>query len=479
MNKATPILLTDQEALLTIEDASLHLLFSEAFYGHIISGINKKISKSPNQRTVTQIHSLGATTVTVNFDIPKWSTMLKPERAQRLKKETLHYIFMHPWAVRPADRGFFYTACDLSANKYTHDKTSLREDNFDTLCKKYKVSFTMESWETIYTGFVALAGFIHSYASEDEAIAWQEQALKGEIMNGTQATEAMFYLPQGSKGNMNLSEVHQMVEWMKCQGATQEEITEAILKLAMEGSDPWESVSQGTSDLSIRGLITTALKDSKSRGDVPAGLASYIDAFLAPPKIDWKHELRKFTSLMGNVVSKTTMTRRNKRFKTFPATKIRRTQRVAIIGDTSGSVSDEEFEAFFAEMAGILQDNCEIIFIHADADVDHVDIYKSRMPNDFRVMRCGGGGTAFGPALEFVRTQGRDNDRFDNIGKVDGTIYMTDGYAPAPAHENYPMGKMLWITTSKPVIQMESEGFEGKIIFLDWKEDDKKNVSGF
>lgn len=422
MNKVK--ILTDEECLLTVQDASLHLLFNESFYGHIISGINKKISKSDKQKEVTQIHSLGATTVTINFDVPKWSGMTKEERAQRLKKETLHYIFMHPWAVRPPDRGLFYTACNLSANKYTSDKTSLRRDNFSALFTDYKCNCDLESWETIYSSLVNLSEFVHVAATEEQAIQWQLDAMEGKFMKGNQVTEAIFFLPKGPKGSMNLSEVSEMVNQMKKDGASEEEISDAIGELAASGSDPWESVSKGTSDLSIKSLISTALKDSKMRGDVPAGLASYIDAFLAPPKIDWRHELRKFTSLMGDVSAKTTMSRRSKRFGTFPATKIKRTQRVAIIGDSSGSVSDDEFVAFFSEMAGILQDNCEIVFIHADADVDQVDIYKGRMPADLRVNRCGGGGTAFGPALEFVRTQGKDNDKFDNIGKVDGVNVM-------------------------------------------------------
>lgn len=50
---------------------------------------------------------------------------------------------------------------------------------------------------------------------------------------------------------------------------------------------------------------------------------------------------------------------------------------------------------------------------------------------------------------------------------------MTDGYAPAPDHSCYPMGKMLWITTQKPVATMEAEGFKGKIILLELDDESK------
>lgn len=414
--------MTDHELLKTVEDTSLSLLIGEPFYGHIIAGINKKVSPPKKQKEVTQIHSLGATTITVNFDSEKWLKLNKKERQQRLKKEVMHYIFMHPWADRPKDLGFFYTACNLSANKYTEDNTSFRDLNFKELKSRYKVVFENDSWETFYKGITTLSEYVFASVSQEEAIAFQMMAMAGNFWKGDQLTEAIFFLPKGPKGNMNLSEVSDMVKGMQQPGggATDEEIKDAIEQLAAEGSDPWESVAKGTSDLSVRELIKSALKDSKMRGDVPGGLSSYIDAFLSPPKIDWRHELRKFTSLMGDVVAKTTMSKRSKRYGTFPATKIKRTQRVAVIADTSGSVSDEEFTAFFGEMGGILQDNCEIIFVQADADVDQIDIYKTRMPSDLRINRCGGGGTAFGPALRFVKTQGKDNDKFPNIGKVDG-----------------------------------------------------------
>ena len=44
---------------------------------------------------------------------------------------------------------------------------------------------------------------------------------------------------------------------------------------------------------------------------------------------------------------------------------------------------------------------------------------------------------------------------------------MTDGYAPAPEFEDYPFCKVLWLTTQKSVQTMESEGFIGRIVFLD------------
>lgn len=458
----------NQALINDIQSIGCAVIFKEAFFGHILAGINKRIDNTRKQKEVTQIQALGMTTISFSIHPDKWNGLTKTEKINRMKHEVMHYILMHPWAERPSDRGYFYTSCDLSANKYAKDTKSLNIYNFRDLCKDHLGrSLHDDGYTDIYTDLKLLALTVDKGLSDTEKQFYRELALKGEFWNKDQLTEAIFYLPKGAGGSMNMSEVAQMVSSMKGEGASDEEIKDAIQDLASEGSDPWKSVGEGTSDLGAKETIKNAFKDAKMRGDVPGDLSTYIDAFLAPPKINWRQELRAFTATAGNVVSKTTMSKRSKRYKTFPSIKIQRTQRLAIIADSSGSVSDEEFTAFFSEMNGILADNCEIYFIQADAGVDQVDVYHRRLPDHIPINRCGGGGTAFGPALHFVKTCGYEQDKFDKIDRVDGTIYMTDGYAPAPDLDDYPLNKVLWLTTQKSVQRMESEGFQGNIVFLD------------
>lgn len=457
----------------TVQDSALSLIFNESFYGHVLAGINKKISEKEEAQSTT-INSLGMTTIVIAIDGEKWLALDLKQRVRRLKKELMHFIFMHPWEDQPSNRGLFYTACDISANKFAEDDTSMNLKNFNDLISKYFVTkgagrsnFDSDGWNAIYKNLVLLKADIDAKLTQEEKVKFTAMAMLGDFWKGDQLLESIFYLPQTGKGDMNMSGVSQMVSDMKGKGASDEEITKAIEDMSGGDPDPWKGVSEGTSDLGIKEIIKSAFRDAKMRGDVPGGLGDYVDALLAPAKIDWRHEVKKFTATAGNVVAKTTMTRRSKRFGTFPATKISRTQRLAIIADSSGSVSDAEFVAFFSELRGILQSNVQIIFIQADADVDQIDIYDKRLPEQMRINRMGYGGTAFGPALRFVRTQGRQQSKYKPIGRVDGTIYMTDGYAPAPKHDDYPMGKMMWITTQKPVDKMKSEGFEGHIVLLD------------
>lgn len=457
-----------EKVLLSVQETGVKLLVLEPFYGHLLSGMIKVVVKPEHQRKTAAIESLAMTTVKFSVRSDRWMKLTGEDRMKSFKKQLMHYIFMHPWAEQPSDVGLFYTSCDISANKFANDKESLSIHNWNYLFRQHQVEFDKEDWMDIYNSINKLKAEIKRSSSPKELEFYATQALMGNFWNDDQLIESIFFLPMTSRGSMNLSTVSNMVNEMKDSGASEEEIEEAIKDLAQEVEDPWEDVRNGTSDLGAKEIIKNALSDAKNRGDIPGDLQGYIDAFMSPPKIDWKSEIRKFASLTGNVVIKTTMSRRSKRWGTFPATRIIRTQRIAIIADSSGSVPDSSFVNFFNELRGILQQNCEIIFIQADAVVDQVDIYNKTLPTDLTVNRMGYGGTAFGPALEFVKTQGRDNENFKPIGKVDGVIYMTDGYAPAPDYSCYPKGiKMMWLTTGKPVDHMIKEGFLGNIVYLD------------
>lgn len=462
--------MTEKEVRDSLEERGVNLLITEPFYGHILSGIIKVIVAPESQRKTINIESLSMTTIKLSIRADRWEKLSKENRKKSLKKQIMHYIFMHPWSDRPKDIGLFYTSCDISANKYALDTETLNPCNFDDLFRHHSVPYEKEDWMSIYNSILNLRNKLEDTLSGPEKEFYSLLALKGEFWNKDQLTEAIFYLPRTSSGSMNFSDVADMLRSLLSMGAEPDAISQAIKDMAQETEDPWKSVGEGTSDLGAKEIIKNALNDAKMRGDIPGEMQSFVDAFLTPPKIDWKSEVRKFTSLTGNIQAKTTMTRRSKRTGTFPATRIVKTQKIAIIADSSGSVSDDEFVAFFSEMRGLLKENCIIIFIQADAQVDQVDTYKKNLPDELKINREGYGGTAFGPALRFVRDQGMDS-KFDKIGKVDGVIYMTDGYANAPDHEDYPSGtKMMWITTRKPVNKMESEGFLGKIVLLEVEE---------
>ena len=90
--------MTNEEVILTVQDTAVMMLIQEPFYGHIVAGIIRKLGNPEKQKELTQIESLGMTTVAISVLPEPWAKLPKPDRVKRMKHEVMHYIFMHPWA---------------------------------------------------------------------------------------------------------------------------------------------------------------------------------------------------------------------------------------------------------------------------------------------------------------------------------------------------------------------------------------------
>jgi predicted metal-dependent peptidase len=465
-----------------VQDVCFDLLSANPFYGHILASLNRQLVEDEKQLEPTEMKTLGLSTVKLSLNYPLWAPLSETQKRDRLQHEVLHFVFLHPWKDKPKNIGLFYTACDISANMYCNDKLSLRLSNFEKLCNRHGVSIdSSDGYVSIYNSLVSLWRKIptnimkkHNMVKEDyeaELLLHQQNALEGKFFDpGTSdLNEAIAMFPQTSTGDCNVSGLSSLLDAMKKAGASQEEINAAIQNFLQQNTDPWEAVAEGTSSTAAEDLVKRILSDSKSRGDVPGGLQEYVDILLTPPKIDWRRELRNFTKRAGKVAMSSTMSRRSKRYKTFPSGRIKRLQKIAIAVDTSGSMSDEEFNQAISEVRGALIANCQVIVIQADCVVDDVQVYDRKLPDIGRISRFGNGGTSFDDALKYIKTGGRldIHSEFPSIGRVDGIVYITDGYAPAPEKDSYPNCKLLWLTSQKPVEQMEREGFRGRIVFID------------
>lgn len=467
-----------------IQDICFELLRSSPFYGHIMGSINRELIDSEELLEPTEIRSLGLSTIKLTINYKLWEPLTFSEKVNRLNHEVIHFIFLHPWIDKPKNIGLFYAACDISANMYNNDQNSLRKEFFDQLLARHGMTIdASDGWFSIYNSLVDLFIKVPSNilkkhkgdqaAFEAEMAIHQSNAAKGEFFDkGTKdLNEAIVMLPNTSTGHANLGGLLSMINSLKAGGASEEDIKNMIQAFIDKNEDPWKYVSDDTSSTAAEALVKRLLSDSKSRGDVPGGLSDYVDLMLSPPLIDWRKELRNFTKRAGHVEAGSTMTRRSKKYKTFPALKIRRLQRVALAIDTSGSMSDEEFNQGISEVRGALASNCQVIVIQADCVVDNVEIYNKKMPNLSRITRYGNGGTSFDDPLLYVKTGGKldKHSEFPKVGPVDGMVYITDGYAPAPRLENYPRCKVLWLSTQRTVSDLESDGFLGKILKLDLK----------
>ncbi len=131
-------------------------------------------------------------------------------------------------------------------------------------------------------------------------------------------------------------------------------------------------------------------------------------------------------------------------------------RKIAIAVDTSGSINDEILKRFATEIEQIQnRSGCEIYLISADADVQTEQIVKNDgkpFLEKFKsgaILFKGGGGTAFGPAIDKI-----------NLSSATIGMYLTD--MQGDFGSNPPKMPFLWCSTYP-----NQDAPFGKVIYLD------------
>lgn len=147
--------------------------------------------------------------------------------------------------------------------------------------------------------------------------------------------------------------------------------------------------------------VRQAAASAQAYGRLPAGCERFIDQ-VTRPKIDWRAALRRFVQV--STCEDYTWSRPNRRYLArgvfLPALHSERIGPVAVVIDTSGSIDRVTLNQFNAELTAIVEDVRPIRthVIYCDAAVHGIDTYESDDPIQLKLQ--GGGGTAFGPALD-------------------------------------------------------------------------------
>ncbi len=144
--------------------------------------------------------------------------------------------------------------------------------------------------------------------------------------------------------------------------------------------------------------------------------------------INWKRELRQFFVNSLKYDFEKTRSRRNRRYGLIqPGRRKKPNLNIAVCVDSSGSVSEESFSQFFAEIADISKMGVDITILDADCEVQSVYKFDPKK----KVQRTGMGGTAYSPAINKAKELG-----------VDGIIYFGDfDCADTPTNPGVPF---LW-----------------------------------
>lgn len=180
--------------------------------------------------------------------------------------------------------------------------------------------------------------------------------------------------------------------------------------------------------------IAQAATAARQMGKLPAALDRLIHEALQP-KIPWRSLLQQF--FLDRRPADVSWKRPNRRFVYqhlyLPSRETVPCGTLAVVIDTSGSVSGPELDAFATEIRSI-HDQLRpdrLLVLYCDAKVHRVDEFGPHDTLTFRAI--GGGGTDFRPPFDYLQAHHLTPDAL---------VYLTDGYGTFPTEASYPV---LWL----------------------------------
>jgi len=204
--------------------------------------------------------------------------------------------------------------------------------------------------------------------------------------------------------------------------------------------DKWKE--SDTPDLAkevVKQAVKKALDEAvRDQGRAPAGLEEYIEELLKPPVIPWQSLLKKFVAMSVKAGKNSSWKRCSRRYGEMqkghiPARKLKLT--IAI--DTSGSISEADFQAFICEIQGIMRTyKSDVTMLECDAQVQKKYILTPfmKVQTNFK----GRGGTDFCPVFTYIQ---------EKRIKTDALIYFTDLCGSFP--ERAPLYPTLWVSVTE------------------------------
>jgi predicted metal-dependent peptidase len=411
-------------SLETVSKASKTLMLKEPFYGYLLIGLNKEISK----RVQTACVAKDGINIKLVVNDDYYGQQDDKTKVAILKHELLHIAFQHLSIFDQfEDKQLLNVAADLEINQYI------------------EADWKGETWEGLeiekgqFKGVVLppKAGTRVYYDLLQQELDKAEQNQQnqnedGDDESGDNSTP--------SNQNGSGSSGSEFADWFN--GMNDQDNHELW--------DEFEELSEAERKL-IQKQIDHQLKDAsesmRGRGTIPGEMDQYIKKLLAKPEpvIDWKQYLRRFGSRSTKIQTKKTRKKPNTRFGSGPALKIQPKRSTLVAIDTSGSVSDYDLSEFFCEIDNIHQSGIEVTIMECDSYVHRTYQYQGGKGGVDRV--SGRGGTSFEPVMEEI---------FKSRGKYQNLIYLTDGYAPTP--ERVPLIPILWVHNSNTQVNENLPG---------------------
>ena len=211
-----------------------------------------------------------------------------------------------------------------------------------------------------------------------------------------------------------------------------------------EAEAPPPPVSPAELQILRKQVADAVTQASKTRGDIPGGMKLWAEQQLEPPVIPWqkilaRHVRRAITDVAGasdytfKRLARSYWARRRIMGAGTPLSRGLHTPvpQVAMVVDSSGSMSGAPFERALAETLGVVKAiGCPAKTFATDAAVAAVERVASK--RDIAKVAVGGGGTDMRVGIEAAAKD-----------KPDVIVVLTDGYTPWPEPKDMPQARVI------------------------------------
>lgn len=393
------------------------------YYGTFALGLQKEWS--------TLIDTLGVTISDINYKLlinkDYWENLSDNAKLGVIQHELGHILFFHLdkdlWGSYK-DQYLLNIAMDLTVNSYIED--SLLEGTNAITIKLFRDYHFPKGLST--KEYYKLLKDSKDHSSDN---SYFEESCKLRINSYYISPCTISYFSNMS-GN----------EWDKF---------ENILDTPIDHCFP--EVSKDVQDL-INSQLQFQMEEAEKstvRGSIPAELQRILDSFkIKPPVYPWRSYLKRFVGNSIDVIHKKTRRKESLRYEDNPGLKYKRKINILVMIDTSGSIKQEELQAFFNEIYHIYKAGTNVDILECDASVKRIYEYKGETPK----VTCGGGGTSMLPVIEV----------FNKSSKYTTGLYFTDGYGDqCKVKANKPLA---WIVSSDGDADLTHYPKRDKIIFI-------------
>lgn len=390
-----------------LSKAKAQLVLREPFYATILMGLRPVVTDAvPTLAT-------DGTRLLVNEAFFK-----KLKLAQQitvLKHEALHVALLHPWRRQTRHPMGWNVACDYVVNaKLVEEKA---EELPDWL---YDPRYKNMSVEQVYNRLP-----VHKQQSSFAAQGQGQPSSGGTAPDGNQpddsSPDGRQSAPDGALGKLA----------QRCRMSPSSDVLDA----------PDDA---GAGEQRVRQLVARAVATARQRGLMPAHLEAELGEVLNP-RVPWQDVLRRFlTEMRPCDYSWARPARRMVSSGLYmpSITGAGAMRDLAVVVDTSGSVSDDELRQFFGEFIGAVE-ACSpgaVRLVWCDAEVAGDERWQTT-PSAEELARCvkrlGGGGTDMTVGLDALEDD-----------PPQAAVVFTDGGTPFGGPRGFPV---LWAITGDDV----------------------------